>query len=93
MAEKVIMANERDKPVMQVRDEPTEQRVTQIITVTEPGYDIALFFNEDGGAEAVITRPNQGPIGVNIAPPAPGRRIVIERVGSLFVVAYKDAPR
>lgn len=63
---------------------------TRIISVTEPGYDIALFFNEDGGAEAVISRPGMKPTGVNIAPPGPGRRIVVERTGEKFEVVYRD---
>lgn len=67
---------------------------TRIISVNQPGYEIVLFFNSDGGAEAVITRPGgKEPIGVNIAPPIPGRRIVVERKGSAFEVSYKDAPR
>lgn len=68
------------------------ERVTQIITVTEPGYDVVLFFNEDGGAEAVISRPNDKPTGVNIAPPGPGRRIVVERTGDRFAVVYRNTP-
>lgn len=80
---------EIDAAIASVRDKPVE-RVTRIITVTEPGYDVALFMNEDGGAEAVITRPGLAPTGINIAPPAPGRRIVIERVGPRFQVVYKD---
>lgn len=67
------------------------ERITRIISVTEPGYDVVLFFNEDGGAEAVITRPGLQPTGVNIAPPGPGRRIVVERIGSKFEIVYKDA--
>lgn len=63
----------------------------QIITVTEPGYDVALFFNADGGAEAVISRPNDKPTNVNIAPPETGRRIVVERKGGVLAVMYKDA--
>jgi hypothetical protein len=52
---------------------------------------VALFFNEDGGAEAVITRPgDKQPIGVNIAPPLPGRRIVVERSKGIFDVLYRD---
>lgn len=63
----------------------------RIVTVTEPGYDVALFFNEEGGAEAVITRPgDKQPIGVNISPPGKGRRIVVERHGNTFEVLYKD---
>ncbi len=66
---------------------------TQVITVTNPGYEIALFFDKDGGAEAIITAPGavKHPIRVNIAPPAPGRRIVVERHGTNFSVVYKDA--
>lgn len=63
---------------------------TRIISVTEPGYDVALFFNEDGGAEAVISRPGMKPTGVNIAPPGPGRQIGVERTGEKFEVVYKD---
>jgi hypothetical protein len=67
--------------------------LVRIVTVTEPGYDVALFFNADGGAEAVITRPGDRlPIGVNIAPPGKGRRIVVERHGNTFEVMYKDGP-
>lgn len=63
----------------------------RIVTVTEPGYDVALFFNEDGGAEAVVTRPgDKQPLGINIAPPGPGRRIVVERRGSTFEILYRD---
>lgn len=69
------------------------ERVTNVIQVTEPGYDVVLFFNDDGGAEAVISRPNDKPTGVNIAPPAPGRRIVVERTGDRFAVVYRDAPK
>lgn len=73
------------------RPKPPVERITYIIRVTEPGYDVALFMNEDGGAEAVISRPGLKPTGVNIAPPAPGRRISIERKGDLFNVTYRDA--
>lgn len=65
----------------------------RIVTVTEPGYDVALFFNDDGGAEAVITRPgDKQPIGINIAPPGSGRRIVVERRGSTFEILYRNVP-
>lgn len=63
----------------------------RIITVTEPGYDIALFFNDEGGAEAVISRPGERtPIGINIARPDFGRQIVIERRNGTFEVLYQD---
>lgn len=64
--------------------------ITRIITLTEPGYDVVLFFNDDGGAEGVISRPNAAPAGINIAPPAYGRRIVIERKGNTLEVVYRD---
>lgn len=67
-----------------------ERPATRIISVTEPGYDVALFMNADGGAEAVITRPHEKPTGVNIAPPGRGRRIVVERKNGTFDVMYKD---
>lgn len=74
-----------------IGQKPVARLPTRIITVTEPGYDVALFFNEDGGAEAVISRPDdQQPTGVNIAPPTPGRRIVVERSGNKFEVVYRD---
>jgi hypothetical protein len=64
---------------------------TRIISVNEPGYEIVMFINTDGGAQAVISRPGgKDPIDVLIAPPIPGRRIVVERKGDAFAVFYKD---
>lgn len=64
---------------------------TRIISVNEPGYEVVLFFNEDGGAQAVVSRPGgKDPIDVLIAPPIPGRRIVVERKGNVLAVSYKD---
>ena len=71
---------------------PPERPAIRIISVTEPGYEVTLFFNEEGGAHAIITRPNDKPTGINIVPPGPGRRIVVERKGNTFEVLYKDAP-
>lgn len=65
---------------------------TRIINVDQPGYEIIMFFNPDGGAQAVISRPGgKEPIDVLIAAPIPGRRIVVERKGDAFAVSYKDA--
>lgn len=63
---------------------------TRIISVTEPGYEVALFLNGDGSAEAVISRPGDKPISVSIAAPDQGRRIVVERRGDTFEVLYRD---
>lgn len=69
-----------------------DRPATQIISVNEPGYEIVLFFNTDGGAQAVISRPGgKEPIDFLIAPPLPGRRIVVARKGDMFDVSYKDA--
>lgn len=67
------------------------RRDVQIITVTEPGYEVSLFFDRTGGAEAVITRPSDKPTSVYIVPPKHGRRIVVERRGGIISVMYKDA--
>lgn len=65
---------------------------TRIITVTEPGYEVAVFFDREGAAHALITRPgDKVPISVRIAAPEVGRRIVVERVGGIFEISYKDA--
>lgn len=71
---------------------PPERPAVRVITITEPGYEVVLFFNEEGGAQAMIKRPGDKlPIGMRIAPPEPGRRIVVERVGNTFEILYKDA--
>ncbi len=63
----------------------------RVITITEPGYEVVLFFNDEGGAQAMIKRPGDKlPIGMRIAPPEPGRRIAIERIGDTFEVLYRD---
>lgn len=65
---------------------------TRIISVSEPGYDILFFNFGNGGAQAIISRPGgKDPIDILIAPPIPGRQIVIERKGDMFEVFYKDA--
>lgn len=72
-------------------DEPDERPAVRIITITNPGYDVVLFFDRDGGAEAVISGPDVSlPTKVRIAPPESGRRIVVERNGDLLSVSYKD---
>jgi hypothetical protein len=68
-----------------------ERPATRVITITEPGYEVAFFTNKDGGGEAVISRPGERPTVVNIAAPEPGRRIAIERKGATFQIMYRDA--
>lgn len=64
---------------------------TRVINVDQPGYEIVMFFNTDGGAQAIISRPGgKEPIDVLIAAPILGRRIVVERKGDSFAVSYKD---
>ncbi len=66
---------------------------TQIISVNQPGYEIVIFFKPDGGAQAIISRPGgKEPIDFLIAPPLPGRCIVVTRKGSTFSVVYRNAP-
>jgi hypothetical protein len=71
---------------------PKGRPTTRIINVENPGYEVVLFFNADGGAEALVTQPGQSkpPIRVNIAAPAKGRCIVVERRGTTFEVMYRD---
>lgn len=70
-----------------------EQPAARIITISNPGYEVVLFFDRDGGAEAVITQAGQSkqPTRVRIAPPAPGRRIVVERRGATMEVWYRNS--
>lgn len=72
---------------------PVGRPATSIITVRNPGYEVVLFFNKDGGADALVSQPGQQkpPISVKIAPPTEGRRIVVERIGDTFEILYKDA--
>lgn len=71
---------------------PRERAATRIITVGNPGYEVVLFFNRDGSAEALVSQPGQQkpPISVKIAAPDEGRRIVVERIGDTFEILYKD---
>lgn len=64
---------------------------TRIITVPD-FHEVVLFFNRDGGADALVSQPGEQkpPIKVSIAPPAESRRIVVQRIGGTLEVLYKD---
>lgn len=64
----------------------------RIITIGNPGYEVVLFFDREGGAEAVISAVGnaKNPTRVRIAKPETGRRIVVERKGKTMEVLYRD---
>lgn len=52
-----------------------------------------VFFKPDGSAQAIISRPgDKEPTDFLIAPPLPGRCIVVERKGTAFDVVYRSVP-
>lgn len=71
---------------------PPARSPRHVITITNPGYDIVLFFRDDRSAQAIISAPDGKPTSVYVAPPEPGRQIVIERREGVLDVLYKDAP-
>ena len=69
--------------------------IKNILTIANPGYDVVVFHNSDGSAEAVITQPGKSkmPTIVKIAPPDAGRQIVVQRhPNGAVVVEYRNAP-
>lgn len=86
------MCSRLNCPIFKLVRDPARRPATRIITVSNPGYEVVLFFNADGSAEALVTQPGQAraPISVRIAAPEPGRRIVVERKGDEFEVLYRD---